>query len=805
MSLQRRILLMVVGLLLIVLLPTILIFTLNTRNALVQQAETNGQLIAELLAQSTGFIESVPQQAEAFISDQMIVQAEIAAHLVAIAEQDAGLTPEQINQHLQDIVDKTVLDEFWITDENGYAYLRSEPAVEFSFNPDPEIQPQAYIFWQLLTGEVEQVTQEAQIREVDDRVFKYVGVAGVDQPRIVQVGYNIGILNTLSQQIGLPNLVQRLIREESVNAIWIVDNELNLLASEGINDPDIDISINPVDEENVRNVLDSGRTLQYTEDGFLRVITPVMNNDQTIGAVLIYVSLQSVNDALQKALVFSLVLGVIAIGAGIVASQFLSQWISQPIQRLSQAAGSIAKGEWDYDVPVTREDEVGALARAFSSMSARIRDLVNQLEERVADRTRDLQLATASSVQLVSELQLVYTASRKIAETYNMPNSEQRMMSVIAQSFDLYTALLFKPDKDNKRLTLKAAADRQGVSVMPDIFPEIDLTAKSTVALAARTRETVAINDVTKSNVYMEVDALPDTSAEIAIPLIVGDELVGVLDLQSENVNTFDNHMLRFMESIASQVALMLKNSSLLQETTTAHEETQEMRHYQAEFIRELSHDVRKPLYDLLDTTEMVADGFMGEITPSQAKSLHSVVDKGDELLGTLNETLGISRILVDGLPLYIEHITLNQSLESIIFIVNDLLRNRPITLVSDIPDDLPELYVDDRRVRQIFLGLLSNAVKYTDGGTITIRVHREDEMIHAEIQDTGSGILPEDRQSIFNMATISREESIKGASRALRLPMTRKLIEAHGGKIWFETEAGKGTTFHVTLLIAMP
>ncbi|RMG77564.1 MAG: HAMP domain-containing protein [Chloroflexi bacterium] len=803
MSLQRRIFLMVVGLLLVVLLPTIAIFTLNTRNALFQQAKANGQLIAELLASSTGFIESIPVQAEAFISDQMVVQARIAAHLVAIAEA-AGLSPDEINAHLRDIVNTTVLDEFWITDENGYAYLRSDPSIEFTFNPDPEIQPQAYIFWQLLSGAVDQVIQEAQVREVDDQTFKYVGVAGIDKPRIVQVGYNIGVLDILIDQVGLPNLVQRLINERSVSAIWIVDNNLNLLASDGISSPDIDINFDPSDRETVQQVLQTGESLQYTQDGFLHVVTPVINNEQIIGAVLVYVSLEGVQNAIQQALIFAVLLSLIAVGTGAIASQLLSRWISQPILHLSQAAEAIANGEWDYDIPLTRNDEVGTLARTFSAMSARIRDLINQFEERVADRTRDLQMATASSAQLVSELQLAYTVGRKITETYNMPDYQQRIMSVIAQSFDLYTVLLFEPDKDHKRLILRAAADRQGVSIMPEIFPEIDLDANSTVALAARMRETVAVNDVTKSNVYMPIDALPATSAEIAIPLVIGGELIGVLDLQSENVNVFDNNMLRFMENIAALVTLSIKNAHLKQHVSNAQAEIEVIRKNQAQFISQLSRDVRLPLYDLLDTTEIVADGFMGEITPEQAKSLHQVVDKGDELLSNLNEALGISRIVVDGLPLYVENINLRHSLEPIIAITRDLVKNRPIEIVVDMPESLPELYGDDRRIRQIFLGLLSNAAKFTEQGHITIQIEQQADKIHAVIQDTGRGISQEEQQQLFSMALVSQQE-VKGASRALRLPLTRKFIEAHGGKIWLESTPGVGTTCHVTLLVATP
>lgn len=124
--------------------------------------------------------------AEDIVARHMIGEALLAAHLVAIAEQ-AGMSAEQINAILKDVAAKSAIDEFWITDATGRAYLHSAD-FEFTFSEDPAKQPQASAFWPLLEGKTTVVVQAAQKREVDDRVFKYVGVAGVDKPRIVQVG-----------------------------------------------------------------------------------------------------------------------------------------------------------------------------------------------------------------------------------------------------------------------------------------------------------------------------------------------------------------------------------------------------------------------------------------------------------------------------------------------------------------------------------------------------------------------------------------------------------------------------------------
>jgi hypothetical protein len=120
------------------------------------------------------------------ISRHMIGQAMLTAQFVAAAEK-AGMTPAQINLVLKGVAENSAIEEIWITDSAGHAYL-TNTGIDFTFSPDPAKQPQASAFWDLLNCRRKVVIQEARKREIDDQVFKYVGVAGVDKPRIVQVG-----------------------------------------------------------------------------------------------------------------------------------------------------------------------------------------------------------------------------------------------------------------------------------------------------------------------------------------------------------------------------------------------------------------------------------------------------------------------------------------------------------------------------------------------------------------------------------------------------------------------------------------
>jgi len=123
---------------------------------------------------------------EDLVAQHMVGEALLTAHLVALAEK-TGMKKADIDAILKGVAEKSAIQEFWITDSSGHAYL-TNTGIDFTFSPDPTKQPQASAFWPLISGDKDVVIQAARKREIDDRVFKYVGVAGVDKPRIVQVG-----------------------------------------------------------------------------------------------------------------------------------------------------------------------------------------------------------------------------------------------------------------------------------------------------------------------------------------------------------------------------------------------------------------------------------------------------------------------------------------------------------------------------------------------------------------------------------------------------------------------------------------
>ena len=199
-GLAARVFIALAGILTVTVLTTSATLLYNSASALRNEAEAAAVHLAELLSGSFAAmgeisLANVARTLDATLDGPMTAQARIAAHLTEAAEA-AGYNPPRINRILDEITQETVLDEFWITDEEGFSYLtnvRDEAGVSvpFRFDPDPAVQPQASKFYLLLDAPLDGddfITQPAQVREIDQEVYKYVGVGGVDKPRIVQVG-----------------------------------------------------------------------------------------------------------------------------------------------------------------------------------------------------------------------------------------------------------------------------------------------------------------------------------------------------------------------------------------------------------------------------------------------------------------------------------------------------------------------------------------------------------------------------------------------------------------------------------------
>ncbi len=377
----------------------------------------------------------------------------------------------------------------------------------------------------------------------------------------------------------------------------------------------------------------------------------------------------------------------------------------------------------------------------------------------------------------------------------------QKSIDLIYDRFRLYFSGLqiYLLDETSGRLEFASAAGK-GKEAKPG--RSIDLNhLTSPIARAAYTRKEVIVTRGPRvTDVIRHRETGVSSKSEMAIPLKVGDKLLGVLSATSEEKNRFNHDVLQVMTSLADQISVAIQNARLLAEQRRLTDELRALDRLKSQFLANMSHELRTPLNSILNFTEFVASGTFGTVNTRQADALTKVVNSGEHLLSLVNDILDLTKIESGMMELFIEDVDLNELMEDVLSVAQGLLLSKPVEFVVDVQTRLPHLPVDRRRVRQILFNLLSNAIKFTAEGSITVRAGVEaDELLFA-ISDTGPGIAAEDQSLIFEPFRQSKHGLQQNSGTGLGLPICRHLAQAHHGRLWLESRVGIGSTFFVTL-----
>lgn len=270
----------------------------------------------------------------------------------------------------------------------------------------------------------------------------------------------------------------------------------------------------------------------------------------------------------------------------------------------------------------------------------------------------------------------------------------------------------------------------------------------------------------------------------------------------------YDQHApVKSQDEVGQLSAAFNEMANAIQQRETSLEEARE----QAEradkaksmFLASVSHELRTPLNAIINLTKFVALGMYGAINDEQSEMLNNVVASGKHLLNLINDVLDISKIEAGSLELFIEEgLCIDDIIRSAVETARGLLLQKPITLHYNVAPDLPLLTGDEQRIRQIVLNLLSNACKFTEQGMVSVRAFRQDEEIIIAVSDTGPGIAPKDHEAIFEIFRQAKTGVRKAEGTGLGLPISRRLAEAHDGRLWVESALGEGATFYVALPI---
>ncbi len=431
------------------------------------------------------------------------------------------------------------------------------------------------------------------------------------------------------------------------------------------------------------------------------------------------------------------------------------------------------------------EREVRLMRAAAEQIAAAIERLT--LLEETERRARDLDI-----------VRRVTTATATILDTDTMLT---RVCDLTKEGFDLYHVHIYLLDDDGKRLVLRAGAGAPGRIMRERGHAIAANSPRSLVARAARTRSAVIVNDVSQVQDFLPNPLLPGTRSEMAVPMIVGKHLLGVMDVQSMQTERFQEADIDIQMALGEQVAVAVQNALLYAREVDTTAQLRELDRLKSEFLASMSHELRTPLNSILGYAEVLADGIDGELPEEAVIDVGAIHESGQHLLGLINDILDLSKIEAGHMELDLESLPLSEVVEDIARIVPALIREKSVTFVKDVPGALPHLLADRQRLRQILTNLVSNAIKFTDRGSIRVEAVQNADQVEITVRDTGTGIAPEHLGLIFEQfRQVDNSSTRRVGGTGLGLPITQRLVRMHGGDIRVESTPGSGSAFIFTI-----
>ena len=270
-------------------------------------------------------------------------------------------------------------------------------------------------------------------------------------------------------------------------------------------------------------------------------------------------------------------------------------------------------------------------------------------------------------------------------------------------------------------------------------------------------------------------------------------------------------HEIKTMHGFVNAVDIALENSSLYTEVkkTTeklqvANERLKELDKLKDEFVSLASHELRTPMTAIRGSLSTILDGFIGEINSQVREFLTAAYNENDRLIRLVNNLLNISRIEAGRLVFDIKQIDINKIITEVVNNFQSAAKEKNLQVVYQKNEQLPLVYTDGDKIKEVIINFIGNALKFTQKGGIAISAKRQDSIVVISVADTGPGIAEKDQALLFKKFSQVEGYSSKTGGTGLGLYISKKIIESLGGKVWIESEVGKGSTFFFSLPVKL-
>jgi GAF domain-containing protein len=417
--------------------------------------------------------------------------------------------------------------------------------------------------------------------------------------------------------------------------------------------------------------------------------------------------------------------------------------------------------------------------------------LLNELRQRTDELARS-----------VEELRALGETSQAVNSTLDLEMVLNTIVSKAVQLSGTEAGAIYVFDEGPLEFRLRATygMDQVLITALSNAHIRID---EQNIAQVLANREPVQVADLSQvaRSPVDDIVLRAGFRARLAAPLFSGDDIVGLLVVRRRTPGAFAQNTVDLMKTFAAQSALAIQNARLFQEIDDKGRELELASRHKSQFLANMSHELRTPLNAILGYTELILDNIYGEAPEKMRAVLERVQTNGKHLLGLINDVLDLSKIEAGQLALSLNDYSLAEVVQGVHVAVEPLASRKSLALTTKVEKGLPAGHGDERRLAQVLLNLVGNAIKFTEKGEVAIEASVANGLFNVAVRDSGPGIAAADQQKIFEeFQQVDNTSTRQKGGTGLGLAISKRIVEMHGGRILVDSELGKGSTFTITL-----
>ena len=399
----------------------------------------------------------------------------------------------------------------------------------------------------------------------------------------------------------------------------------------------------------------------------------------------------------------------------------------------------------------------------------------------------------------VGELRALGEVSQAVNSTLDLETVLATIVAKAVQLSGTEAGAIYVFDDVEREFHLRAtyAMDQELIDALRQRHIGLD---EPNVALALARREPIQVADLRDGapSPVNEVILRAGFRALLVAPLLRGEDIVGMLVVRRRTPGAFPQNTVDLMKTFAAQSVLAIQNARLFHEIEDKGHQLEVASRHKSQFLANMSHELRTPLNAILGYTELILDNIYGEAPEKMRGVLERVQTNGKHLLGLINDVLDLSKIEAGQLTLSLSDYSLAELVQGVYVAVEPLASQKSLALTTKVAKGLPVGHGDERRLAQVLLNLVGNAIKFTETGEVAIEASHSDGTFCVAVRDSGPGIAAADQAKIFEeFQQVDNTPTRQKGGTGLGLAISKRIVEMHGGRILVEFRTGQGINLH--------